>query len=134
LVNKGLEASSYELIVTTGNAAATVSSLISTQMLTPMNSAVCTSAESCSPDTVDVSSPSAFVQSNGPPNFTNYCLVITAIGLVSCVIFTQFLPSGVLQCQEWKELGERAGSSSVRGFAALSLGLATVLVGILFRI
>lgn len=124
----GQEATTYELVVTVGNAALTLNGVISTQLLTPVDATSC-GDDDCDADTVDVSSVDAFNDSNGPARFTAYTLVLTAISLVSLAFFTQFLPASKAECQVWKEEGQRLGTSVQRGRVALFMSAVIIMVG-----
>ncbi len=127
LARPGQEATTYELIVTVGNAALTANGVISTQLLTPMKSVGCDDDYgNCPSDTVVVTSPSSFDSSDGPNRFTQYTLLLTGISIGACLIFTRFLPSSKDECHEWKMLGERMGTSKKRGIMALLLAIITV--------
>ena len=65
LARPGQEATTYELIVTVGNAASVVNGIISTQLLTPMHSVGCDDdSGQCSSDTVVVTSKSSYENSH----------------------------------------------------------------------
>lgn len=133
LAKPGLEATTYELIITVGNAALTVSSIIATQLLSPMDAAGCSDDE-CPSTTVNVNSVAGFDASDGPSRFTYYTLVLTGISIFFCVVFTQFLPQNKAQCHEWKVEGERRGNSKTRGFFTLFLSVVTVAYGFIVAI
>ena len=80
---------------------------------------------------VDVTSPEAFDNSNGPQRFTDYTLVLTGISIGCCLVFTQFLPTCKAQCHEWQAIGDKKGNSAIRGIVTLTMCLVTVLVGAL---
>lgn len=124
----GQEATTYELIITVGNAALTLNGVISTQLLTPTNARSCED-DTCSSDTVDVTSVDSYNHSNGPERFTTYTIVLTIVSLSACAIFVQFLPSSKQECQTWKEEGERLGTSEMRGKVAIVMSSIIVLVG-----
>jgi hypothetical protein len=125
LARPGQEATTYELIVTVGNAALTANGVISTQLLTPMNAVGC-SDPTCPSDTVNINDESTFNDSHGPRRFTNYTLLLTGISIAAALIFTRFLPASKDECQEWKKAGERQGTSKRRGIFALFLAVVTV--------
>ena len=127
LSKPGLEATTYELIVTVANGAMTAAGIIATQLLTPLNSAGCTS-ETCPSNTVAVSNASSFNASDGPYRFTVYTLVLTCISITATLIFTPLLPRDKAQCHVWKAEGEKYGNSTVRGYFTLSLCVITVAV------
>jgi hypothetical protein len=129
LARPGQEATTFELIVTVGNAAQTLNGIISTQLLTPMKSVGCDDDYgNCPSDTVDVSSKSSFDDSNGPWRFTNYTFLLTGIGIGAALIFTPFLPSSKDECHEWKKLGIKRGNSKFRGYITLIVAVLTILV------
>lgn len=125
LSKSGLEATTYELIITVCNAATAVSGIIATQLLTPLNAAGCTD-DNCPTDTVDINSNSGFDESNGPIRYTRYCLILIGVSIVCCLLFTQFLPKNKAQCHEWKLQGEKAGASKMIGVVSLSLAVITI--------
>lgn len=129
LAKPGLEATTYELIVTVGNAALTLNGIISTQLLTPMKSVGCDDDYGdCASDTVVVTSKESFQNSDGANRFTNYTLLLTAVSLTACYIFTRFLPASKDECREWKLQGEQLGDSTPRG--RLALCMAVVVMGV----
>lgn len=131
LAKKGLEATTYELIITLGNASLAVSGIISTQLMTPLKAAGCSPSdddESCPSDTVNISSVKTFEASDGPKRFTYYCLVLTAVSIVACFMFTMYLPRSKAQCHEWKIMGDKLGTSKSRGYIALVISFVTVIV------
>jgi hypothetical protein len=131
LARPGQEATTYELIITVGNAAGTVSGIIATQLLTPMNSVGCDDDYgNCPSNTVVVTSKSAYEDSNGPERFTNYTLVLQAISITATLIFTPFLPASKEECHAWRRKGEEMGDSDRRGYFALLLCFVTVAVRI----
>lgn len=131
LARPGQEATTYELIVTVGNAALTLNGIISTQLLYPLHSSAC-SGSNCDRQTVDVSNRSTYYASHGPSRFTNYTLVLTALSLVSCYAFTRFLPGSKDECSKWRLIGEQEGMSVRRGIIATILAGITVTVSAKF--
>ena len=135
LAKPGQEATTYELIVTVGNAAATVNGIISTQLLTPMNSVGCDDDYgNCPSNTVVVTSKSSFDSSDGPSRFTNYTLLLTGVSIGATLLFTPFLPSSKDECHEWKLIGEEMGSSTTRGYITLAMAVITVGVSLLSEV
>ena len=135
LAKPGQEATTYELIVTVGNAALTVNGIVSTQLLTPMDAVGCDDDYgNCPSDTVVVTDETSFNDSNGPERFTNYTLVLTAVAIGATLIFTPFLPASKEECQEWRKLGIVKGNSARRGYFTLFLAVATILVGCLLLV
>ena len=135
LSKPGLEATTYELVITVCNAALTVSSIIATQLLSPLDAAGCSSYDDdyvCPSNTVAVNSANSFNASNGPSRFTEYTLVLTGISIGCTLLFTPLLPKDKAQCHKWKEDGEKFGNSSTRGYLTLSLCLITVFVSAQF--
>jgi hypothetical protein len=131
LAKPGQEATTYELIVTVGNAALLVNGVVSTQLLTPFKGVACNDDDNetgCGDSTVDTDSPSAFKDSGGPWRFTQYCLVLQAISVVSVVVFARFLPRSKQMCHDWKEMGEKMGTSDTRGKVTLAIVTITMLV------
>eukprot|EP00981_Chlorochromonas_danica_P010949 scaffold3553_cov180-Ochromonas_danica.AAC.16 len=129
LAMPGLEATTYELIITVGNAAQTVSGIIGTQLLTPLNAVTCSGTEDTS-TCVDASSRSAYFDSDGPDRFMHYTLVLMGIGIGCCFVFVPFLPASKEECKEWKEKGERAGGNTMRAICALILAACVVGYGV----
>lgn len=129
LAKPGQEATTYELIVTAGNAALTVNGIISTQLLTPMDSVGCDDDYgNCPSNTVVITSKESFDNSDGPNRFTNYTLVLTAVAVTATLVFTPFLPASKEECYEWKKIGEQRGASERRGYFTLALAIITTLV------
>lgn len=113
LAKPGQEATTYELIVTVGNAASAMSGVIATQLLAPFRVVGCvssdddTSSSQCGADTVNLHSPAAFQNSNGPQRYTIYCIALIAITITCTFIFTPFLPENKAECCEWRRFGEQ---------------------------
>lgn len=129
LARPGQEATTYELIITVGNAAATVNGIISTQLLTPMDSVGCDDDYgNCPSNTVVVTNKSSFENSDGPNRFTYYTLVLTGISVTAALIFTPFLPASKEECHAWKKKGEEVGDSKKRGYFATFIALITIAV------
>lgn len=129
LAKPGQEATTYELIITVGNAAILLNGVLSTQLLTPMKAAGCDDdSGNCGADTVVVTSKQSFNDSDGPARYTNYTLLLTGISILGAIIFTPFLPKSKEECHEWRDLGEKLGTSLMRG--KLSMGLAVVVIGV----
>jgi hypothetical protein len=131
LAKPGQEATTYELIVTVGNAALLVNGVVSTQLLTPFRGVACDDDDNtsgCGDNTVDTDSPSTFKDSGGPWRFTQYTLVLQSISIASVFIFARFLPRSKQMCRDWKEEGERLGTSDLRGKVTLAMVVITLLV------
>jgi hypothetical protein len=130
LSKPGLEATTYELIITVANASLTVSGIIATQLLTPLKASGCTNDDdaSCDSNSVDINSVDGYNDSDGPNRYATYCICITVISVGACLIFTPFLPASKEQCQEWKEEGERAGNSRIRGYITAAMSTVTIIV------
>ena len=130
LAKPGLEATTYELVITVANAGGLVNGIVSTQLLYPFNAVGCDDdTGNCnSSNSVIVTSQSSFNASDGPARFTYYCLLLSGITLVATLLFTPFLPRSKEECHEWKEYGERVGASTRRGKIALAACVLTVLV------
>lgn len=124
----GQEATTYELIITVGNAALTLNGVISTQFLTPMDATACEDDYDCPSDTVQVTSKDSYFDSHGPKRFTNYTLVLVAVSFLATAIFTPFLPGSKEECQQWKAEGEKLGTSSTR--AKVSLLIASIVTAV----
>jgi hypothetical protein len=131
LAKPGQEATTYELLVTVGNSALLVNGIVATQLLTAFNGQACENdddAASCSSDTIDTRSRQAFDDSHGPERFRDYTLTLCAISVVCVLIFVRFLPKSKEECHEWKEEGERLGTSETRGYITLAMVTVTVMV------
>lgn len=129
LAKPGQEATTFELIVTVGNSAILFNGILSTQLLTPMKAVGCDDDYGgCGSNTVVVTGKDSFNASDGPERFTNYTLLLTAISLTGCAIFTRFLPSSKDECQAWRVQGEQMGTSELRG--RISLVIVFVIVGV----
>lgn len=131
LAKPGQEATTYELLVTVGNSAILLNGIISTQLLTAFQGVACGSDDdtaTCSSDTVDTSSPQAFKDSDGPARFTRYNLVLNSISIAAVCCFVWFLPRNKDECHEWKEEGERLGTSETRGRVTLAMVVIVMVV------
>lgn len=135
LARPGQEATTYELIVTVGNAAMTVSGVIATQLMTPMKTVGCDDDYGdCPANTVQVTSQSSFENSHGPIRFTYYTLVLNCVSIGCCLLFTPFLPASKAECADWKAKGEAAGTNKTRGYIGLFLAIITTLVSVYAQI
>jgi hypothetical protein len=132
LAKPGQEATTFELIISVGNAALLMNSVIATQLLTPLKSTACNdeNQQNCSNDSVNVSSPQAFNATNGPFKYTVYMITLMSISIIACLVFTPFLPRSVEDCHALKERGEKLGQSSKRGYFALFISMATLSVSL----
>ena len=131
LAKPGQEATTYELLVTVGNAAILVNGIIATQLLTAFNGIACGSdddAAECSSNTVDTSCRQAFDNSQGPKRFTHYTLVLNSISIGAVLLVVTFLPRNKEDCHEWKEVGEKLGTSERRGLITLAMVAVTLIV------
>lgn len=127
----GQEATTYELIVTVGNAALLVNGIVSTQLLSAFHGAACDDDDNpggCGHNTVDTSSPDTFKDSGGPWRYTQYTMVLQSISIVSVLMFARFLPRSKQMCHDWKLEGEKLGTSDFRGKVTLAMVLITLLV------
>jgi hypothetical protein len=125
LAKPGLEATSYELIMTVGNTCLTLNSILSTQILSLFHGGTCpesTPGKSC----VATSSYKDFRASDGPDRFTLYSLTLVGISIVACCLFTPFLPKNIEECHEWRKKGEDAGQSVLRGVVTLGISLGVI--------
>jgi len=106
LAEPGLEATSYELIISVANCSTIINNFLATQLLTIMNIETCIdrSHMHCqrNPRAVNLASVETFFGSNGPNQFMIYSVVMFAINIVSCAMFTRFLPKSREQCRVWK--------------------------------
>lgn len=131
LSKPGLEATTYELLITVANASGTVSIIIATQLLAPLNATGCTDDGPCPSSSVNVNSQSGFNATDGPYRYTIYCIVVSSVSVGCCLLFTQFLPASKEQCLEWKIEGEKAGASNKRGMISIIISVIVVLVSII---
>jgi len=129
LAKPGQEATTFELIITVGNSAQLLNGILSTQLLTPMKAVGCDDdSGNCGSGTVVVTSQTSFNNSDGPVRFTNYTLLLTAISITGCLIFTSFLPRSKDECHNWRALGDRLGTSETRG--RISLAIVVLIIGV----
>ena len=129
LSKPGQEATTYELLITVANAALTFSGIVATQLLFPLNAVDCTE-EPCPSDSVDISDgDQGYEDTDGPQKYTNYCLCLFSITVVTTLIFTPLLPDNKEQCLEWRDAGERAGLSKTIGYISLTISVIMVLYG-----
>lgn len=133
LAKPGQEATTYELIVSVANAAITLSSVISTQLLYPVRANGCT-VQPCAADTVNLTSDLAYEDSNGPSKFTVYTFMLVGISIAATLVFGEFLPKNKEMCHEWKAVGEHSGGRLFRGVIGLFMSVAVVIYGILASI
>ena len=125
----GMESSSYELLVTCGNSATFLNGIVSTQLLTPTNTASCSSdSGGCGASSVCTTDEQCFDDSDGPWRYTQYCLIISGISVGACLLFTPFLPKSKEQCHEWRVIGEQAGESVTRARVALLIVIVVISV------
>jgi hypothetical protein len=133
LAQPGLEATTYELIVTVGNACLTVSNIIGTQILVPANAIGCQLLDysKCAADSVSITSISGFIATDGPSRYTNYTWIIFAVNIVNASIWVWFLPRSIAHCAEWKAEGIAKGNSQIRGYIASGMCLVMVAYGLI---
>jgi len=131
LAQPGLEATTYELIVTVGNACLTVSTIVGTQLLVPVNAIGCQLVDytQCSADSVNIKSIPGFVATDGPSRYTDYTWLIFGVNIVNASIWVWFLPRSIAHCAEWKAEGIAKGNSQIRGFIAMGMCLVMVAYG-----
>ena len=132
LASKGLEATTYELVVSVGNSALTVGSVLSTQLLASVGAQGCTEEDvnNCPNDSVHLDSEQSFEDSNGPRKFSDYTFLIIGIQIIGAILFVPFLPRSKEQCEEWKKKGEQMGLSEVRGKVGIGISVFIILYGI----
>lgn len=136
----GLEATTYEFLMSLANSVATIKGILSTQLLFTVNANGCDgsdgsddsvdSVNTCPSNTVDISSEEAFENTNGPEKFTNYTLLIIGISFGFCFMFTNFLPKSKEQCIEWKYKGDVIGKSKLRAKIILIISTLLLIYGI----
>lgn len=131
LAKQGIEATTYELVITVGNACLTLNGILGTQLLFAADSTACEeSYASCPNDSVAVTSGAkGFEETDGPNRYTRYNLIVSAISLVNACIWVWWLPSSVEECAEWKEKGEMNGLSKRRGLINVVVCVTVVLYG-----
>lgn len=135
VAKKGQEAISYELIVSVANCALNLSTIVATQLLTPLSATSCDTNYidddgTCTSSQVNLNSKETYRDTDGPKKFTQYQLVIMAINVVCVFIFTQFLPKQKAQCHEWRMLGESGKywlSSTTVGYISSAIAVTVVL-------
>ena len=133
LAKPGQEATTYELIVTVGNAAQLVNGVVSTQLLVLFHGVACNdddSPEGCDSSTVDTTSRDTFNDSGGPWKFTKYTMVLQSISILVVLVFTRFLPRSKQECHDWKKEGDLLGTSDLRGKITLAMVVVTLGYGI----
>lgn len=128
LAKPGQEATTYEMIVSVGNAALTINTIIATQLLGAVNARTC-SDDSNTEGCVVTSPPSAFEDTNGPQRYATYTFMILAIQLVSTFLITPFLPKQKDECKEWQEKGETSGNPTTIGYWSLVLSVVPITYG-----
>ena len=133
LAKPGQEATTYELVVTVGNAASVLSDFFATQLLGPFNVVGCINSDddgtqNCPNNAVNLHSTTSFVNSNGPMKFTYYCLFLCGFAIICTLIFTPYLPKDKAQCHEWQRLGD-ASPSTWRPYFTFVLTSIVVLYG-----
>lgn len=133
LAKPGQEATTYELVVTVGNAASAISSILATQLLAPFRVVGCTSSDddtmdNCGSNSVNLHSSASFEASNGPLKFTLYSCTLIAITITFTLVFVPFLPRNKVECYEWRRLGE-SKPWAPRPYLTLFLCVAVVLYG-----
>lgn len=110
----GLEASTYELIVSVSNGAMSFATIIATQLISVVNGNSCVHMADdeyddddyiCSTGKVDLSSQEAFEASNGPFKYTLYTSLLIGISILACIVFARFLPADRDQIQLWTQAG-----------------------------
>jgi hypothetical protein len=140
LAYPGLEATTYEILMSLANSVATIKGILSTQLLFAVDANGCVGSSSgsssgsettCPPNTVDLSSVEAYENTNGPEKFSNYTFLIIGISLVFCFLFTQYLPKSKEECIEWKNKGNEIGKSNLRAKFILIIFTILILYGII---
>lgn len=137
LAKPGIEATTYELIITVGNACLTLNGILGTQLLLPTNAVACEEAtyQSCPSDSVSINQGrEGYYATGGPTKFSNYNLLVSGISLVNSFIWVWWLPSSVEECAEWKKKGEENGLSGRRGLVNLVMCLVVIIYGFLVAV
>lgn len=132
LSKPGQEATTYELLVTVGNSALLVNGIVATQLLTAFKGVSCDTDTNTDGSCVNTSSVTDYEDTDGPWRFTKYTLVLNAISVVFVCLFVWFLPRTKEECHEWKEYGEKLGTSSTRGWITLVMVTIVIIVSCLF--
>jgi hypothetical protein len=150
IAKQGQEAITYELIISSLNAASTVSTAIATQLLGATNALPCTPSiqipstctgsvseggpTSCASNTVNVNSVCGFQGTGGPRKFSDNTWLIFGVNIMGLLLFTQFLPSTKAECHEWKEKGETSTGFPTRrqtGYFSLTLASCIIIYGVI---
>jgi hypothetical protein len=131
LARPGLEATTYELIVTVGNACITVASIIGTQLMVPAKVIGCQEDDiaNCTADSVAITSKDNFYATDGPSRYTNYAIMVSLISAANCCVWVFFLPRSIAHCKEWQREGEKSGNSTTRGYIAGTMCLLMISYG-----
>ncbi len=88
----GLEATTYELLISVSNSASTVSGILSTQLLWAVDANGCDSSKTtCTSNEVDISSEKAYEDTDGPERFSNYTFLLSNI-----LIFSNYLVDALI--------------------------------------
>lgn len=136
LAKSGLEATTYELVVSVGNSALFVAGVLSTQYLLAVGATGCEDddVDACPDNTVSLKNKQAYEDTDGPEKFTNYTLLLLGVQIIGAIAFVPFLPASKEECVEWKRRGEELGNSDTRAYIALSLSIVVILYGIIATI
>jgi len=128
LAKSGLEATTYELVVSVGNSALMVAGVLSTQFLIAVGGLPCTDSDpnSCPSDTVSLENTSDYKETNGPRKYSDYTFLLIGFQILGALLFVPFLPASRQECSDWKRIGEERGDSETRAY--LCLGLASVII------
>jgi len=136
LAKSGLEATTYELVVSVGNSALMVAGVLSTQLLIAVGAVGCEeeNPDDCPSNTVSLQSKQAYEDTNGPRKFSDYTFLIIGIQIIGAILFVPFLPASKKECTEWKRLGEEVGDSDKRAWFSLIMAVVVIFYGILATI
>jgi hypothetical protein len=131
LAKQGQEAVTYELIISVANSCSNLSTIVATQLLTPMKATTCDTNYvdddvGCEASQVNLYNFDNYKETDGPAKFTKYQLLILGINVISCIVFTRYLPRQKDECQEWKLLGQ----SGHFFLSSLTVGRLSVIIAV----
>lgn len=104
----GLEATTYELLISVANSFITLNVVVSTQLMSPFSLAKVDKANETTEDDT---------------HMAQYTILISCINVVGALVFVWFFPSGRLQCHGWKAMGGHNKKIAIAAtiFASVSL-------------
>ena len=136
LAKSGLEATTYELVVSVGNSALIVSGVLSTQFLIAVGGLPCTDDDvtQCPSNTVSLESTSDYKETDGPRKYSDYTFLLIGVQIIGALLFVPFLPASKQECSDRKRIGEEKGDSETRAYICLGLASVVIFYGILATI